>query len=105
MLDPCLPPAPGAEESLIGGKAILGSTAGVSGMELGGLEPPTSWVRFKRAHVLWRSAAFRSRSLREAEWLRARARRRCVPVLLDSCLTPASAPRGKRPDASRGPSY
>src|SRR5438552_16009766 len=52
-------------------------------MELGGLEPPTSWVRFKRAHVLWRSAAFHSRSLREAERLRARAQRRCVPVLLD----------------------
>jgi len=45
MLDPCLTPAALVETPSPGLQVILGSTAGISGMELGGLEPPTFSVR------------------------------------------------------------
>ena len=41
----CLTPDRFAESPRPARGAILGSTAGVRAMELGGLEPPTSWVR------------------------------------------------------------
>ncbi len=47
MLDPCLTQGRFAEVPPTGrGAMLFGSTAGVTGMELAGLEPAASWVRF-----------------------------------------------------------
>src|SRR4051794_12563600 len=103
MLDPCLTPALLAEAPSPGRRAILGSAAGISGMELGGLEPPTSWVRFAPGGAPRHSAVFRL-ALRANFWDPEQAAEGGrVPAPLDSCLVPP-ADRGYQPADSSRPS-
>jgi hypothetical protein len=47
MLDPCLTPDHISRLERRTRRPAFGSSTGVWAMELGGLEPPTSWVRSK----------------------------------------------------------
>ncbi len=49
MLDPCLTPDRNSRHQSGPRRAELGSSTGVREVELGGLEPPTSWVRSRRS--------------------------------------------------------
>src|SRR3954467_12293939 len=93
MLDPCLTPALSAGAPRSVRQAILGSTTGVSGMELGGLEPPTSWVRFWPGGVPRRSVVLRSALAAGFEDSVRAAGSGSVPVVLDSCLIPGYGAR------------